>query len=110
MTASESHETVEATVRRVPRFGVFMGLGVILGILGAALITWLGSYEESVALGVVYPPGQVFGFALLWTVPIGLALGGVVALILERAAARHARIVRVEHEQVETIEAPSDDA
>ncbi|MFB7249127.1 potassium transporter Trk [Microbacterium sp. NPDC056234] len=100
MTTADSHETVEATVRRVPRFGVFMGLGVVLGIIAAGIITLTGSYEESAALGVVYPPGQVFGFALLWTVPIGLALGGVVALILERTARRHDRVVRVDHETV----------
>ncbi|GAB3598247.1 potassium transporter Trk [Microbacterium tumbae] len=100
MTAPEARRTVEATVRRVPRFGVFMGAGVVLGIIAAGIITLTGSYAESEALGVVYPPGQVFGFALLWTVPIGLALGGVVALVLERVARRHDRVVRVDHERV----------
>ena len=102
MNSTDSHETVEATVRRVPRFGVFMGLGIVLGIIAAGIVTMVGSYEESAALGVVYPPSQVFGFALLWTVPIGLALGGVVALILERTARRHDRVVRVDHETVTT--------
>ncbi|HWV48333.1 MAG TPA: potassium transporter Trk [Microbacterium sp.] len=102
MNSTDSHETVEATVRRVPRFGVFMGLGIVLGIIAAGIVTMVGSYEESAALGVVYPPAQVFGFALLWTVPIGLALGGVVALILERTARRHDRVVRVDHETVIT--------
>ncbi|WP_243229055.1 potassium transporter Trk [Microbacterium sp. CIAB417] len=100
MTTSDSHETTEATVRRVPRFGVFMGLGIVLGVIAAGIVTMVGSYEESEALGIVYPPGQVFGFALLWTVPIGLALGGVVALVLERVARRHDRVVRVDHETV----------
>ncbi|WP_460798372.1 potassium transporter Trk [Microbacterium sp. GXF0217] len=100
MNSTESHETVEATVRRVPRFGVFMGLGIVLGIIAAGIVTMTGSYEESAALGVVYPPSQVFGFALLWTVPIGLALGGVAALVLERVARRHDRVVRVDRETV----------
>ncbi|UJP09237.1 hypothetical protein L2X99_12405 [Microbacterium sp. KUDC0406] len=47
-----------------------------------------------------YPAGQVFGFMLLWTAPIGVALGGVVALVLDRRARRHARVVRVQHEHV----------
>ena len=107
MTSPDSHQTVEATVRRVPRFGVFMGIGVVLGIIAAGIITLVGSYQESEALGIVYPPGQVFGFALLWTVPIGLALGGAVALILERTARRHDRIVRVDRETVsEATERP----
>lgn len=93
-------QTVEATVRRVPRFGVFMGIGVVLGIIAAGILTMVGSYEPSDAVNVVYPPGQVFGFLLLWTVPIGFALGSVVALILERTARRHDRVVHVEHETI----------
>ncbi|MFJ4223894.1 potassium transporter Trk [Microbacterium sp. NPDC089695] len=100
MSSHDSSETVEATVRRVPRFGVFMGIGVVLGIVVAGILTLVGSYEPSVAVDVVYPPGQVFGFLLLWTVPIGLALGGVVALVIERVIRRHDRVVRVEHETV----------
>ena len=73
MSPSESRETVEARVRRAPRWGVFLGIGVVLGVIAAAILTAVGSYEESEALGVVYPPGQVFGFALLWTV-IALAI------------------------------------
>jgi NhaP-type Na+/H+ or K+/H+ antiporter len=100
MAPTDSHQTVEATVRRVPRYGVFMGIGVVLGIIAAGILTWTGSYEASDALDVVYPPGQVFGFVLLWTVPIGLALGGVVALIIERFSRRHDRIVNVDRETI----------
>lgn len=100
MSTPDSRETVEATVRRVPRYGVFMAIGVVLGIIAAGILTMVGSYEPSSVLDVVYPPGQVFGFALLWTVPIGLALGGVVAIVLERVARRHDRVVRVNHETI----------
>jgi len=100
MTRTPSHSTVDATIRPVPRYGVFMVTGAVLGIVAAGILTLLGSYEPSRALGVVYPPGQVFGFALLWTVPIGVALGGIVAVGLDRAARRHARVVRVERERV----------
>ena len=100
MSSPEPRETVEATVRRVPRYGVFMGIGVVLGIVAAGLLTMAGTYDPSKVLDVVYPPGQVFGFALLWTVPIGLALGGVVALILERVARRHDRVVQVDRETI----------
>jgi cytochrome c-type biogenesis protein CcmH/NrfF len=105
MAPTDSSQTVEATVRRVPRYGVFMGIGVVLGIIVAGTLTLTGSYEESKALDVVYPPGQVFGFLLLWAVPAGLALGGVVALLIERAARRHDRVVRVGRETI----IPADD-
>ncbi|OAN39582.1 hypothetical protein [Microbacterium sp. H83] len=100
MSFHETHQTVEATVRRVPRIGVFMGIGVVLGVIAAGILTMVGSFEPSEAADVVYPPGQVFGFLLLWTAPIGLALGAVVSLILERVARRHDRVVRVEHETI----------
>lgn len=100
MSFPDSHETVEATVRRVPRYGVFMGIGVVLGIIVAGILTMVGNYEPSQALDVIYPPSQVFGFALLWTAPIGLALGGVAALVLERVARRHERVVRVDRETI----------
>lgn len=100
MSPSESRETVEARVRRAPRWGVFLGIGVVLGVIAAAILTAVGSYEESEALGVVYPPGQVFGFALLWTVPIGIAVGGLIALLLDRLARRTERVVRVDHERI----------
>lgn len=108
MSSSETPQTVEATVRHVPRYGVFMGIGVVLGVIAAGILTFTGSFEESQALDVVYPPGQVFGFLLLWTVPIGIALGGVVALILEHTGRRHDRVVRVDRETIIEIhdEAP----
>ncbi len=100
MAPTVSHQTVEATVRRVPRYGVLMGIGVVVGVIAAGVLTWTGSFDESQALDVVYPPGQVFGFLLLWTVPIGIALGGVTGLIMERLARRHDRVVRVDRETV----------
>jgi hypothetical protein len=100
MSQSAEHQTTEARIRPVPRFGVFLGLGAVLGVILAGILTAVGSYEKSEVLDIVYPPGQVFGFALLWTVPIGIAVGGLVALILERMARKHERIVRVEHERI----------
>ncbi|MFK0402358.1 potassium transporter Trk [Microbacterium sp. NPDC090225] len=104
MSSSETPQTVEATVRHVPRYGVFMAIGVVVGVIAAGILTFTGSFEESQALDVVYPPGLVFGFLLLWTVPIGLALGGVVALILERTGRRHDRVVRVDRETIIEID------
>lgn len=100
MSSSETPKTVEATVRHVPRYGVFMGIGVVLGVIAAIILTFTGSFEESKALDVVYPAGQVFGFLLLWTAPIGLALGGLTAIVLERVARRRDRVVRVERETI----------
>ncbi|UNK70554.1 potassium transporter Trk [Microbacterium sp. H1-D42] len=108
MSRSSTHQTVEATVRPVPRYGVFIGLGVVLGVIVAGILIAIGNYEPSKVLDVVYPPGQVFGFALLWTIPIGIALGAGVALILDRVARKHARVVTVEHERVVASDADAE--
>lgn len=100
MSATEHSQIVEATVRRVPRIGVFMVLGAVLGVLAALIIMSVGDYEPSPALQVVYPPGQVFGFSLLWTVPIGIGLGGMVSVLIERIGRRNDRVVRVERETI----------
>ena len=102
MNRDASQETVEAKIRPVPRYGVFMAAGVVVGVVLAAILTATGSFEKSEVAGVVYPAGQVFGFLLLWAIPVGLALGGIVALIFDRTARRKARTVRVRHESVET--------
>lgn len=109
MSPHATNQTVEARIRPVPRYGVFLGLGVVLGVIVAGILTAVGSYEPSKVLDVVYPPRQVFGFALLWTVPIGLALGGLVAVILDRTARRHSRVVRVQHERVQGDDNANDD-
>lgn len=98
MAPTDARETVEATIRPVPRYGVFMVLGTVLGVAVAGILTAIGSFEKSAATGVVYPAGQVFGFLLLWAVPAGIALGGVIALLLDRASRKRARVVTVAHE------------
>ena len=103
MSTSQPHqtsETVQARVRRAPRWGVFLGIGVGVGVLLAFLLTIGGSFEASPATQVAYPFGQVFGFLVLWTVPAGIALLGVVALILDRVARRTERVVRVDRETI----------
>jgi hypothetical protein len=103
MSTSQPHRTPEieiARVRRAPRWGVFLGIGVGVGVVVAFLLTAFGSFDASKATQVAYPFGQVFGFLLLWTVPAGIAVFGVIALLLERAARRSERVVRVDHETI----------
>ncbi|VXB45357.1 conserved hypothetical protein [Microbacterium sp. 8M] len=103
MSTPQPHRTPEieiARVRRAPRWGVFLGIGVVVGVVVAFLLTAFGNFEASEATQVAYPFGQVFGFLVLWTVPAGIAVFGVIALLLERAARRSERVVRVDHETI----------
>lgn len=101
MTADETPETTLARVHRRPRYGVFLGLGALLGVIAALVLTLTGAVgERSMFTGAQYSTSQVFGFVLIYAVPIGIAVGGLVALVIERLSARRERVVRVQHEQI----------
>jgi ABC-type Fe3+-siderophore transport system permease subunit len=103
VTVEDHFETV--TVRRVPRHGVFLVLGAVLGVLVAAVLTFTfqGTQEPSAA-GVQYTAMQVFGFLALAGIAVGLLLGGAVALLLDRTVGRRSRELRVDREHVRVEE------
>jgi hypothetical protein len=99
-TPRHTGEVVEARVRRVPKISVFLALGAALGLIAAMILTFAfnGSAEADPTTGIRYTATQVFGFVALACVPIGLMLGGLVAVVLDRVLARRARTVMVDHE------------
>ncbi|RKE64508.1 potassium transporter Trk [Microbacterium sp. AG238] len=104
--AEEITERVEsARVRRVPKYSVFLLLGVAAGIIVALALTF-GIPDEGVSTntGLQYSGGQVFGFIALGAIPICMAIAGVIALVLDRAARRRTREVRILHERVRTLD------
>jgi len=95
-------EVVEGRVRRSPRYAVFLVLGAALGILVAAILTFAFSgNDEPAPNGAIYSDGEVFGFLALVGITVGIAVGGLVAIILDRTVGRRTRAVRLEHETVE---------
>jgi hypothetical protein len=91
-------ETVR--VRRAPKYGVFLVMGAALGVFVAMILTFAFDGTERVsAAGVEYGQVQVFGFLALIGVAVGLAVGGAVALLFDRALTRRARSVSVDHER-----------
>jgi NhaP-type Na+/H+ or K+/H+ antiporter len=97
MSEPERHEV---RVRRSPKVGVFLTVGVLLGVVVAVLITLLTPADGR------YPTSQVLGFLVLLCAPIGAALAGLVAVLLDGIATRRSRVV--EAERVEEG-APRDD-
>lgn len=96
-------ELVQAQVRRVPKYGVFLTVGVALGIVVAMILTFVFDGTQDVsASGVQYSQGQVFGFLAMVCGAAGLLIGGIAALVLDRALRRRARAVTVDHERVAT--------
>lgn len=79
--------TVTGTLHRAPRYTNFMILGAILGVLSALILTVM--YPENAE----FSRAQVFGFLLLAGGAGGVALGGVVALVLDRMVGRRGSAV-----------------
>ncbi|ANF31766.1 hypothetical protein A0130_08860 [Leifsonia xyli] len=101
----EETETVtpaEVRVRRSPRYFRFMITGAVLFAIVALILTF--SFPEN----PTYDRGSVFGFLLAICVTIGVALGAVVALILDRTTARRARSVQADRIDVRVTETPDD--
>jgi ABC-type nitrate/sulfonate/bicarbonate transport system permease component len=96
------HHIETAQLRRSPRYGVFLIGGGVLGILVALVLTLVFGDPTATGdgTGVKYSTGQAFGFLALVGLPVGIALGGLVALVLDRVVGRRTRRVRVDHETV----------
>lgn len=75
------------TMRRSPRYFNFMLLGAAIGVLGALVGTV--AFPENKDFG----QAQVFGFLLLVGVAGGVALGALVALVIDRVIGRSSTAV-----------------
>lgn len=78
------------TVRRSPRFFNFMLLGALIGAIAALVLTVV--FPENPEFGAT----QVFGFLLLAFVTLGVTLGAVVAIIIDRVISRRGKTVVVD--------------
>ena len=97
----EEHiETVR--LRRSPKYAVFLAAGAAFGVIVAMILTFTfnGTVGTSPNTGMVYSSGQVFGFLMLICVTVGVVVGGVTALILDRVLAGRTRDVMVDRESV----------
>lgn len=103
MSETAQHRIETAHVRRSPRYAMFFLVGAVVGALTALALTFGfgGSVGESAATQAQYSVGQVFGFLSLACIPIGIALFGTIALILDRRMSRRMHEVRVDHEHVD---------
>jgi Zn-dependent protease with chaperone function len=101
-----SDQVVTVQVRRAPKYAVFLVLGAALGILVALILTFAfqGTDEKSPNTGLLYSPMQVFGFVSLICIPVGLVLGGAVALILDRTVGRRTREVAADRESARYVD------
>jgi hypothetical protein len=84
----------QATIRRAPKMSMFLVLGGGVGALVTFILTALFPVDEQVGFG------PLLGYFMLYGVPAGVALGAIVALILDRRSRKHTTQVAVERESV----------
>lgn len=89
-SAGEIVEQEQVRVRRAPKYGVFIGLGAVLGAVAALVLTVAFPENDE------FSAGQVFGFLLLVGAVVGIALGGAVAATIDTVSSRRARAVAAE--------------
>lgn len=93
-------QTQQVSVRRAPKIGAFLAVGTALGIIVTLVLTSAFPVDPQVGFGAT------FGYLLLYGIPAGLVLGGVVALLLDWRSRRRARTVVAERESV--MQEPAD--
>ncbi|MHA7294940.1 hypothetical protein [Arthrobacter sp. HLT1-21] len=72
----------EVTVRRAPRFAPFMGLGVLVGVIVAAIVAYAGPGDATLTRE------SIFGFFIMVFAIPGLLLGALLVLVLDRISVR----------------------
>lgn len=92
---TNSVESGEVRIRRAPKFGPFLIIGGGVGAIVTFILTM--SFPVDPVVGF----GALFGYFSLFGIPAGIAVGALVALILDRISIRRSRAATVEHETVE---------
>ncbi|QJU54877.1 hypothetical protein SCB71_17530 [Herbiconiux sp. KACC 21604] len=88
-----SESVDEVTVRRAPRYYRFMAVGLLVGVIITVVATYSFPQQEDEEFSQL----QVLGFTGIFVVAICVALGALVAIILDRVSRRRARTVAMEH-------------
>jgi hypothetical protein len=83
-------ESANVRIRRAPKIPVFLVLGGVLGAVLTLIVTALFPADPSVGFAALY------GYFVLYGVPLGVVLGALVAFGFDRASERRAASVTAE--------------
>ncbi|WP_347032114.1 hypothetical protein [Brevibacterium paucivorans] len=86
-------DTVDVTVRRSPRYSVFVALGVIVGFIIAGILAFLP--VDTSSLTQEYSRAAVLGILMAFLGIVGGFLGAFVALIIDRSSVKNAKTYTV---------------
>ena len=102
----------EVTIRRAPKFGVFILGGAVLGFL-ATLVVVTATMDIDRGDKQDASFGTLVGYFSLWGVTLGALVGAIAAIVLDRVLARRAARLTAERVEVEpaeeTVEGEVDD-
>ena len=91
----------EVSIRRAPKIAVFLILGAVVGLLVTLILTSL--FPSDPAVGFF----ASFAYFCLYGIPAGVALGALVAIVLDVISSRRARMVTVERDEITDGDADS---
>ena len=97
--AQEERTTV--TIRRAPKFSVFVVVGALIGFLVTLVLTSLFPTDPEVGFGAS------LGYFSLFGISFGAVIGAVIALIFDRRSTRHTSQVIAGKLAVHVEEEPS---
>ncbi|WP_235343547.1 hypothetical protein [Brevibacterium sp. UCMA 11754] len=97
-------DQIDVAVRRSPKYSVFMGLGAILGVLVAGVLTL---FVDPEAMPTGYTVAKGAGLLLLVLAVGGLFLGGLLAVLLDWMGRRKSRKYRVDAE-IDMVDDPKE--
>jgi len=83
-------EQAEVRIRRAPKISVFLILGALVGFLGTLILTALQPVDPAIGFAAL------FGYFLIYGIPTGVVVGGIIGVIFEWTSHRTAKIVPAE--------------
>jgi hypothetical protein len=87
-------------IRRAPKFGVFLALGGVVGVIVALILTASFPIDQNVGFG------PTFGYFAIYGVVLGVLVGAVLAVILDRVASHRSKLVTA---SVDRLTLPDED-
>lgn len=82
---TESTTETEVSIRRAPKFPIFLILGGALGSTATLVLTMLQPADPTIGYTAL------FGYFLLYGLPAGVLLGALVAIVLDVISKRTAK-------------------
>ncbi len=96
-------DVAQVSVRRAPKVGAFVVVGGLVGFLATLVVTSLYPADPTVGFAAL------LGYFSLFGVTIGVLVGAIIAIVLDRRSQRRARLVSAERERVDAEPIEGDD-